>query len=325
MPFHFCGLVLDMVRSCYYSHMRLWKDSDELTLGRWVASHPDARAYTDMCSFRSWHTWLRGETNSGVGEQTDGNYPYHNGMDPIGYRGQRLCGSRQAVLGGGMHGRDQEIQLAADGTTPCCGPFGPVGYLNCISGIQFGPALRFTYFGINVVGRAGYMWLHRYKPAGPAADVIAGWTQLATVTAHAGKHRLTLYRRWWNGLEPASFDVPVPAGEACAGIIVSVNPFTAVVEHWQPEARTGSPWALPRVFAGGHDRLLLLGESTLLPASFSGGLFPPFICGGGFPGSLTQSNHVLTPVEPGLTPAYSRNLTGGVSEGFVYALLLAPE
>jgi len=122
VPFHPCGMVLDMQRVCYRTKMRLWRDSDELTPVYWHRTQPGAKVFHLPHRFASWKTWLRPLVNDGgMGEQNE-HFGYYKGGNPVGYAGQRHCGSDDAMSRGGQHGIDPVLTTGTDGWLACCGP-----------------------------------------------------------------------------------------------------------------------------------------------------------------------------------------------------------
>lgn len=117
---------MDLVRHCYKTKMRLWRDSDVLTPVYWHRARPEAKLFDQMSGFRSSYTWTRHDRiNPKVGEINKDDHEYYKGQNPAMYKGLKHCGSDLAMRRGGVHGTDKEILTGQYGKNPCCGDIPP--------------------------------------------------------------------------------------------------------------------------------------------------------------------------------------------------------
>lgn len=113
---------MDVVRRCYVTKMRLWKDDPTEVEVRWFRCDESAGHYNGYSPFRSFSTWNRGEPFRALGERKHAKATtYDKGFNLYSYRGDHIDGSLAAVERGGIHGVDEPIETNADGTTENCG------------------------------------------------------------------------------------------------------------------------------------------------------------------------------------------------------------
>jgi len=123
---------MDVVRSCYKTSMKLWKDRDELTPVRWFFVEPAAKVFQPVSSFRSLKTWDRESDRTGMTGEKNTSTVYDKGSNPLGFEGLRHCGSDLAMQEGGESSRDPIIETGLMGDSPCCKTPPTVGI--CLSG-----------------------------------------------------------------------------------------------------------------------------------------------------------------------------------------------
>jgi len=117
---------MDVLRSCYKTSMKLWKDRDTLTPVRWFFCEPGAKVFERLCSFRSLKTWDRVSDRTGMVGEKNGVTPYDKGANPLIYEGVNHCGTDLAMAEGGLSSRDPEIVTDSNGWATCCSGDGPL-------------------------------------------------------------------------------------------------------------------------------------------------------------------------------------------------------
>lgn len=113
-------MIMDHCRVARKCYMRLWADSDELTLVRWFRAAPDAKLYEGPHRFYD-RNWNGRDRWAGVGEVWPKRIRWDAGQNIPFYAGQKKCGPDHAFEFGGVHGVDPVIVTNADGTCACCG------------------------------------------------------------------------------------------------------------------------------------------------------------------------------------------------------------
>jgi hypothetical protein len=167
---------MDVLRSCYKTSMKLWKDREELTPVRWFFCKAGAKVFEPVSSFRSLKTWDRESDRAGMVGEKLGVTPYDKGANPVGYEGLRHCGSDLSVQEGGVSGRDPVIVTTGTGDAACCQTPPTVGV--CLPGsVQpFRPRLPVTMLA-TIVDRgscsrfAGAQFLMLFLGTGPTDDL----------------------------------------------------------------------------------------------------------------------------------------------------------
>lgn len=261
---------MDYIRGTYKAKMKLWKDDDTETEVLWFIPEPNAIIYTELCSFRSRHTWQRGEDVKGVGEVTGLRYPYSVGQNTHDYPGDHFCGSQDAFFGGGDHFRDEPITTEADGTTPCCfppPPPPPPAYVSC------DPQTGYTDIGATLtlsadvfaVGRVAFLIVHRTGQLVLGAT-LSGWSVVFDQTFtpptdpfFTGKHRVTIYRRVCQGGDAGS-TLSYPATPTDPGtfgaFFFSVTPTSVVLKQTATSQAIAGTLTLPTLTAADGDLLV---------------------------------------------------------------------
>lgn len=336
---------MDWIRGTYRSKMKLWDNDDTETEVLWFIPEPNALIYTDICSFRSRHTWQRGEVVEGVGEVTGRRYPYTPGQNTLDYPGDHFCGAADAFFGGGVHGRDEEITTEEDGSTPCCFPpvIPPTVYHDCApyTGYTEDGALWAYSSDVVQIGLVGFLVVHRAAVT-PSTVAVPGWSleydQLftpATDPFFTGKHRVSVYRRVFDGSEPGT-DLAYPATPGEQGqigaIMISAGPAQLHLKSVTATQALGGTMHLPRPTAVGGE--LYLGRwMALSNASYSGANpgQPSPIC---FVSNTVKPGQVWNPhvglrdrsiqeiADPGITPDYSVAQATGFGDSVVLIVAL---
>lgn len=176
--------------------MRFWADDPTEVEVQWLIPEPGAKLFEPICSFRSRHTWQRGEDVQGVGEVTGRRYPYNPGPNVLGYKGDNFCGSMQATFGGGVFGRDAPIVTEGDGNTPCChvAPPPPVGF--GYGFLDYTSTYTYPAYGIPPANTHQGIWvLFRLGGVGLPVVVPTGWDLLATHSFDGGTVQAAVLRR----------------------------------------------------------------------------------------------------------------------------------
>jgi hypothetical protein len=112
-------MAMDLIRVCYTTRMRLWRDSDEETEVRWFRADEGAQWWPGPHRFCShvWFTDRRAETSLGERPGFGGR---QRGVNELGYLGLNHCGPAAAAERGGDRGLDPAIVTDADGACPDC-------------------------------------------------------------------------------------------------------------------------------------------------------------------------------------------------------------
>ena len=231
IPFHPCGQVVDLLRHCYKSKMRLWQDDPTETEIRWFRAPPGAKILDGVSVLRSWQTWLRGEENtSGIGEVTGISYPYDKGANPVGYTGQHQCGEKKVFERGGIHNQDPEIETEANGSAACCQvPVPPPetpAFVGCQNLQQGGPVSDIFYLGLNTAGRSAWIFWSQTRPAPFALQTIPGYDLVHTATSFVNVFgadqyvTMSVYYRDLDGSESDPTTFTLVAGTTGGGTLV---------------------------------------------------------------------------------------------------------
>lgn len=115
-----CGKVVDLLRSCYRTQMRLKQGSDERTWVRWYFTRPGAPFLGRTC-FGSLNWGYDRLHPPEVGEVAGAPRAWVNGAVPGRYTGRGQCGSGEAFLHGIPADAPPVIPpLHADGVPMCC-------------------------------------------------------------------------------------------------------------------------------------------------------------------------------------------------------------
>ena len=119
VPFHPCGMVMDILRRGYKTWMVEWNSDATQFPIRWFRSDPKAQVFPGLSAFCSsnWDPWWVGNE---LGEQWPRNRSYDKGANPLGYAGLNYCGPEYAFQIGGFHGITPPITTLANGYSPCC-------------------------------------------------------------------------------------------------------------------------------------------------------------------------------------------------------------
>jgi hypothetical protein len=110
---------MDLIRVCYTTKMRLWRDSDEETEVRWFRADDAAQWWPGPHRFCS-HVWFSDRrTVTTIGERP-GFGGRQRGANTLGYLGLNHCGPAAAAERGGDHAIDPVIVTGADGSCADC-------------------------------------------------------------------------------------------------------------------------------------------------------------------------------------------------------------
>lgn len=187
--------MLDFKRHCNKSTMKLRSDSNALTTGYWFRTEPGAEVLEGESVFRSWFTWLRGEVNTGVGEQTDKPHPYYKGQNPAHYAGLHICGPEVAYREGATSATPALGPTLIHGQLPCCRCW-PVESFSLSRPNQLPPRVVFpALFGLTVPGVA-YLWVYRVTSVATPAPSIPGWTSKGQVSWSGPPSTLAVYQQF---------------------------------------------------------------------------------------------------------------------------------
>ena len=116
-----CGCVMDYLRSCYSSHMRLYPDRpDVLVPGQWYFCPPGAihLPFFVACASREWDFYDAPEV-TGVGE-ADVIARWLRGDCPPQFQGKHFCGTVDAWLHGISFADAPGLPLGSDSVPLCC-------------------------------------------------------------------------------------------------------------------------------------------------------------------------------------------------------------
>lgn len=113
-------MTMDVMRSGYESHMKLWRDQQTVVRGRWIRMPDDTPFLPSPHHFGSRKTYMREVpyTTGDLGET--GYVTWTNGENEYAYPGDHHCGSSEAAKDGGRTGVDPPIQTDAEGRAECC-------------------------------------------------------------------------------------------------------------------------------------------------------------------------------------------------------------
>lgn len=116
-------MIMDMMRSCYQSSMRLYKDRpDVLTPGRWYFCAPGARVIPFRHSFGSMNWDGKGEDRDPEVGEVRPRGKWCNGRADVAYDGQHYCGSADVWLNGISYADRPGLEVNEDGIPLCCHP-----------------------------------------------------------------------------------------------------------------------------------------------------------------------------------------------------------
>jgi len=113
-------MIVDMVRHCYKTEAKLWRDRPELTPIVWFRADEKALYYPDEQFVGSVRTWEKGESNvSHIGERPK-TFTYYKGMPPAKYTGDHFCGRAEDFADGGRSGASEAFVTDETGAAGCC-------------------------------------------------------------------------------------------------------------------------------------------------------------------------------------------------------------
>lgn len=146
---------MDVIRVCYKTEMKLWKDRPEAIPVRWFRADPKAKIFDKMCSFRSNFTWQKFEEqfSASMGELSR-DYTYDKGANPLKYKGDKHCGRDLAMQFGGVSGVDPEIHTDSSGLSPCCGIPPPI-FACILSGTEHVELILPDVLQLRLISQAG--------------------------------------------------------------------------------------------------------------------------------------------------------------------------
>lgn len=120
MPINPCGMAMDLLRACYTTEMRFWKDNNLSVPIQWFFCDENAKDFPAHQLFGSGNWASPYGAWKGPGEVEDVPRPFFSGVNP-GLSGQKFCGPLKGFTEGTTF---PGIPLHANGAglTPCCRP-----------------------------------------------------------------------------------------------------------------------------------------------------------------------------------------------------------
>lgn len=128
---------MDMLRSCYRTKMKLFRDSAEMYWVRWYWAPPGAETYPHYHKFASLN-WSEGERKSPyIGEEDRTNRVWDNGKQVMPVRGLHTCEEKAELIDGSTAAElDDPPRYNSWGVSNCC--------METNGGLRFGGSAEIT-------------------------------------------------------------------------------------------------------------------------------------------------------------------------------------